>query len=226
MNYLLANPEIVWELLQRHMYMVGVAVGLGLLIALPLGLLVNRFRWLAVPVLGTLGALYTIPSLALIILLLPIFGLNATSVIVALVIYVQIILVRNVVAGLQAINPAILEAARGMGMNGWQRWWRVQLPLALPIVLAGVRIAAVVAIGIAAIGAKFGAGGLGTLLFDGIAQNRFDKIAAGSLVLAGLALLLSLALLGLERLFDPQARVARAARTQPVACSETPEPTF
>ena len=94
---------------------------------------------------------------------------------------------RNIVAGLTGIDPAIIEAARGMGMNTWQTWWRVQIPLALPVILAGVRIAAVVCIGIATIGAKFNAGGLGVLLFQGISQGgRADKIWAGALLVGGL----------------------------------------
>jgi osmoprotectant transport system permease protein len=96
-------------------------------------------------------------------------------------------------------------------MNAWQRWWRIELPLALPIILAGLRIAAIVAIAIAAIGAKFGAGGLGTLLFEGIAQTgRYDKIWAGAIALAVLALAVNGALIALERVFDPQARIRRS----------------
>lgn len=174
-----------------------------------------RYKRLATPVLGILGMLYTIPSIALMIFLLPFFGLNRRSVIVALVIYTQIILVRNVVAGLRAIDPAILEAARGMGMNGWQRLWQVQMPLALAVILAGERIAAVVATAIATIGAKFNGGGLGVLLFDGIAQNRYDKILAGSIVVALLALALNRGLLALEQYFDTAERIRRAEQRQP-----------
>jgi osmoprotectant transport system permease protein len=168
-------------------------------ISVPLALLVTRLRWLAVPVLGSLGVLYTIPSLALIIFLVPLFGLNATSVIVAMVLYTQVILVRNLTVGLAGINPAVLEAARGMGMSVAQRWWRVQVPLVLPVFLAGVRIAAIVAIAIATIGAKFNAGGLGKLLFDGIQTNRYDKIVAGAIAVAVLALVINGLLLALER---------------------------
>jgi osmoprotectant transport system permease protein len=162
--------------------------------------------------MGVLGALYTIPSIALLILLLPIFGLNQRSVIVALVIYTQIILVRNMIAGLKGVPPIMLDAAKGMGMNAWQRWHKVQLPLALPVILAGVRLATIVAIAIATIGAKFGAGGLGTLLFDGIAQNRYDKILAGSIVVAVLTLLLNFLLRQLEEYFTVANRIARTAR--------------
>ncbi len=213
MSYLLQNPAIVGKLLLQHLQMTGLSLLIAVLIALPLGLLITRYSWLNLPVMGVLGTLYTVPSLALIILLVPTFGLNARSVIVAMILYAQVILVRNIVVGLQSIKPAILEAARGMGMNAWQRWCQVQVPLALPIFLAGLRIAAIVAVAIATIGAKFGAGGLGVLLFEGIAQTgRYDKIWAGSLSVAALALVLNLALLGLERVSNPVNRGARARR--------------
>jgi osmoprotectant transport system permease protein len=213
MKYIVDNPDIVRGLLLRHLQITAIALAFALAIALPLGLLVNRFRWLAVPIVGTLGILYTIPSLALIILLIPAFGLGSKPVIIALIIYAQIILVRNILVGLQSVSPAMLEAARGMGMNAWQMWWRVQFPLALPIMLAGLRIAAVVVIGIAAIGAKFGAGGLGRLLFDGISGERYDKIWAGAIAVSALAFVVNGLLLLLERACDP-ARRAKSPRRQ------------
>ncbi|MCF2970878.1 ABC transporter permease [Synechococcus sp. Nb3U1] len=199
MSYILNHPGLVWQLTQEHLVMIAVTLGIAVVLALPIALLIHQVRWLTVPVMGTLGTLYTVPSLALIILLVPLFGLNARSVIVAMVLYTQVILVRHISVGLRSIKPAILEAAKGMGMNLWQRWWQVQVPLMLPIFLAGLRLAAIVAIAIATIGAKFGAGGLGTLLFDGIAQaGRYDKIWAGSLAVGSLALLVNTALLALE----------------------------
>lgn len=212
MQYIIDNPDIVGALFRQHIKLTAIALVIALAIALPLGLLVNRYRWLVVPIVGTLGILYTIPSLALIILLIPAFGLGEKSVIIALIVYAQIILVRNILVGLQSVNPAMLEAARGMGMNVWQVWWRVQFPLALPIMLAGLRIAAVVTIGIAAIGAKFGAGGLGRLLFDGISGNRSDKIWAGAIAVSALAFAVNGALLALEYAVNPARRSARKTR--------------
>lgn len=220
MSYVINNPEVIWTLVQEHLLMVGSALFISLIIALPLSLLLLRLPKVAPLVMGVLGALYTIPSIALLILLLPIFGLNQNSVIVALVIYTQIILVRNLVAGLRGVPATMLEAAKGMGMNGWQRWWRVQLPLALPVVLAGIRLATIVAIAIATIGAKFGAGGLGVLLFDGIAQNRYDKILGGSIVVASLTLLLNYLLLALEDHFTIERRIRRTRR--PMRASSQP----
>ena len=208
MSYIIQNPGTVWDLLLQHLQMTSLALLIAVLVALPLSLLVTRYRWLSVPVLGTLGTLYTVPSLALIILLVPLFGLNSNSVVVAMAIYAQVILVRNITVGLQAIPPAVLEAARGMGMNGWQRWWRVQVPLTMPIFLAGLRLAAIVGIAIATIGAKFGAGGLGVLLFEGIAQTgRYDKIWAGAIAVAALAFVINGALLALEWASNPARRI-------------------
>lgn len=201
MVYFFNNPDIMLRLAGVHLYMTGTALLIAVAIALPLSLLLVRYERLSSIMLALLGGIYTIPSIAMLILLLPIFGLNQTSVIVALVLYSQIILARNMVAGLKGVPAPILEAATGMGMNGWQRWGRVQLPLALPVILAGVRVASVVSVAIATIGAKFGAGGLGTLLFDGIAQNRYDKIVAGSIGVALLAFALNWLLLRLERFF-------------------------
>ena len=213
MDYILKNPATVFELLLQHLFVVGTALLIALALALPLSLYIaSRPRWTAF-VLSAFGMVYTIPSIALIILLIPLTGLNAWSVILALIVYVQVILVRNNVAALHGIDAAILQAARGMGMNAWQLWWRVQMPLALPVMLAGVRIAAIVAIAIAAVGAKFNAGGLGRLLFDGIAQTgRYDKIWAGAIALAALALAVNFALVALEHRLSYTRKIEQAAR--------------
>ncbi|MCU0527677.1 MAG: ABC transporter permease [Elainella sp. Prado103] len=212
MGYLLNNGNIVWNLLLQHLAITVQALVFAVFLALPIALFVTRHRAWTIPIVGFLGILYTIPSLALLIFLLPIFGLNARSVIVALVMYAQVILVRSLMVGLQSIQPAVLEAARGMGMNLWQRWWQVQVPLILPIFLAGLRIAAIVTIGVATIGAKFGSGGLGTLLFDGVAQNRQDKIVAGAMAVTLLALTINGAFLALEWVSSPARRIQQAQK--------------
>lgn len=200
MNYLLSHPVTVGMLLLQHLQMITLALAIAVIIALPLALTILRYPWLRVPLLGLLGILYTIPSLALMILLIPVFGLNAITVVAAVVLYAQVILVRNLTVGLQAIPAEILEAAAGLGMNAWQCWWQVQVPLVLPIFLAGLRLAAIVGIAIITVGAKFGAGGLGVLLFDGIAQaGRYDKIWTGAIAVAALALTFNLGLLTAER---------------------------
>ena len=203
MGYLLSHGGEVATLVGQHGQMTLATLAIAIALALPIALLIHRLPWLQVPIMGILGVVYTIPSLALIIFLVPLFGLNATSVVVAMVLYTQVILVRNLTVGLAGIDPAVLEAARGMGMSLWQRWWRVQVPLVLPIFIAGVRVAAVVSIAIATIGAKFNAGGLGRLLFDGIQTNRLDKIWAGAIAVALLALVVNGLLLWGERWSQP-----------------------
>ena len=210
LRYIVEQRGDIWTLFVEHLQITGLALLLALLIAVPLGIALARVRWLAPPVLGLLSILYTVPSLALLIILIPFLGLGLKTAVATLVIYAQVVLVRNIVVGLHSINPALLEAATAMGMNGWIRWWRVELPLALPIMLAGVRIAAVTIIGIAAIAAKISAGGLGTLLFMGIQFDRNDMIWAGALVVGLLAFAVNGAVLWLERLLDRVPRPPQA----------------
>jgi osmoprotectant transport system permease protein len=214
MSYIFQNPDVILKLTGAHLYMTVVALAIATAIALPLSMILLRHERLASGTMGCLGIFYTIPSIALLILLLPILGLNENSVIAALVVYTQIILVRNMVTGLKGVPEATMEAATGVGMSRWQRWAKVQIPLALPVILAGVRIAAVVAVSIATIGAKFGAGGLGTLLFDGIAQQRYDKIWAGSITVALLALALNWLLMAAENHFDTAKKIERAEKRE------------
>ncbi|MEN6481138.1 MAG: ABC transporter permease [Anaerolineaceae bacterium] len=202
MQYLLHYPDVILKLVGQHLLITLGALLVSVVIALPLGWLLYQHKKLADVVMGILGFIYTIPSIALMIFIIPFLGLNAKTVIAAIVLYCQVILVRNVLAGLKGIDPAVLEAARGMGMDRWQIAWKVQLPLALPVILAGVRIAAVVSVAIATVGAKFGSGGLGVLLFDGIAQaGRYDKIWIGAILVGLIAFLLNRGLLAIEKRF-------------------------
>jgi osmoprotectant transport system permease protein len=138
--------------------------------------------------MGVLSVLYTIPSVSLLVLLIPLMGLGFWPTIVALVIYCQAILVRNVVAGIHSVDRAVLEAARGMGLSQWQILRQVELPLALPVILAGVRIAAISTISIATVAAFFNAGGLGALIREGISQDYGDKIIAGVIAVTVIAI--------------------------------------
>jgi osmoprotectant transport system permease protein len=156
-------------------------------------------RWLRNPVLAVLGVIYTIPSLSLFVLLIPLFGLGVTPAVIALVAYAQLMLVRNWVIGLTNIDPSIIEAAKGVGMNGWQRFWQVEFPLALPLLLAGIRLATLSTIGIATIAAYINAGGLGELLFIGVTTANYQKILAGSIAVSLLAITANYLLRFLER---------------------------
>lgn len=198
MTYLIQHPDTVGGLLLEHLALTFVSLAIAIAIALPLGILIERNARIGGPILAVLGAIYTIPSLALFALLVPLLGLGFTTAVTALVAYAQMILVRNVVAGLRAVDPALREAAAGLGMTGAQTFLGVELPLALPVMLGGVRIALVSLIAIASVAAWINAGGLGTLLFEGIQQDNPEKIVAGSLCAAVLAICADLALRALE----------------------------
>lgn len=189
MQYILDNPDRVLELTVDHIRIVTISVLLAVLIGVPAGVLVTRVRWLEVPIINLTGVLYTVPSLALFAILIPYTGLGASTAIFALVLYSLLAIVRNTIAGIDGVLPATLDAARGMGMTGRQRLMLVELPLALPVILAGIRLATVSNIGIATIAAAIGAGGLGRLIFDGIRTIDADRIIAGALPASLLALI-------------------------------------
>lgn len=181
MDYLVNNFDVVVELFLQHLQLTLAVIFFSLLIGIPLGSLLARIRWLRGPVMSVLGIIYTIPSLSFFVLLIPIFGLGTRPAIIALTAYAQLLLIRNWLVGLTNIEPAILEAARGMGLNGWQRFWQVEFPLALPMLLAGIRLVALSSIGIGTIAAFINAGGLGVLLFQGVITANYDKIFTGAL---------------------------------------------
>jgi osmoprotectant transport system permease protein len=188
----------------QHIYLTVIPVAIGFVIAFGLALLAHRRQWLVGPVIGITGALYTIPSVAFFFLLQPLTGLGNTTAIVALVCYTLLIIFRNVITGLRAVPVEAKDAARGMGLTDRQMLWRVELPLALPEILAGLRIATVTTVGLAALAFLAGAGGLGAELD----QDPFFKsnvaVAGGLAIL--LAALLDVLILGFQRLATPWQR--------------------
>jgi len=186
----------VWLLLRQHIGLVAISTALAALIGLPLGVLVARRPGWRRPVLGIANVFQTIPSLALFGLLIPVFGIGAWTAIAALVVYALLPIVRNTYAGIAGVDPAVREAGRGMGMTDGELLRLVELPLAAGVILAGVRIATVVSVGIATIAAAIGAGGLGVYIFRGVATVDDTLILAGAIPAALLALLAD-ALLGL-----------------------------
>lgn len=202
MIFLIRNPGLVGQLFLEHLQLSLMVLFFSLLIGIPLGVLLARIRWLRGPVINVLGIIYTIPSLSFFVLLIPLFGLGTTPAVIALTAYAQLLLVRNWLTGLTTIEPSILEAARGMGMNGWQRFWRVELPLALPMLLAGVRLVTLSSIGIGTIAAFINAGGLGVLLFEGVITANYSKITAGAAAVTVLSLSLNFLIRSLERRAD------------------------
>ena len=185
----------MWLLLVQHIGLVAISTSIAALIGLPLGILVARRPAWRRPVLGLANVFQTIPSLALFGLLIPVFGIGAWTAITALVVYALLPIVRNTYAGIAGVDPAVREAGRGMGMTDGELLRLVELPLAAGVILAGVRIATVVSVGIATIAAAIGAGGLGVYIFRGVATVDNTLILAGAVPAALLALLAD-ALLG------------------------------
>jgi osmoprotectant transport system permease protein len=204
MNSLLAHPERLAVLTAAHIEVVAAALAVALAIAVPLGVYAARRPHLATWVLGVLGALYTIPSLALLAVLVQLFGLGFTPVFVALVVYAQFMLARNVVAGINGVDPAQVDAARGLGMSARQILTRVEFPQALPVVIGGVRIAAIAMIAIATLGGYVGGSGLGVLIFNGLTLHQPAMIVAGSLAASALAVVVD----ALLRLAEKRARAS------------------
>lgn len=208
MWYLIEQPGRVLELTLEHIWLVGISVLAATLIGVPAGILCTRIRWLEGSILNLSGILYTIPSLALFAILIPYTGLGTRTAAIALALYSLLAIIRNTVAGIDDVPRATLDAARGMGMTGRQRLFLVELPLALPVIFAGIRIATVAAIGIAVIAAVIGAGGLGRLVFDGLQRLDADQVLAGAIMATLLALVSDW---GLKRLGDALRRDAAPA---------------
>lgn len=197
------------EILQHtgeHLLLVGTSIIIATLVGIPLGILITRRANLRQPILGVANILQTIPSLALFGLLLPvpiIGGIGIVPAIVALTLYSLLPIIRNTYTGITGIDPAIREAGRGMGMTDRQMLLQVEIPLALSVILAGVRLATVIAIGIATIAAAIGAGGLGVFIFRGISVVNNQLLLAGAVPAAFLAILAEFAIGWLERLLTP-----------------------
>jgi osmoprotectant transport system permease protein len=197
-NYNLSDPESIPNLFLKHLSIVGVTMVISLAIAIPLGLLVARFRKLYFPTVSISGLLYTVPSIAAFALLIPITGLSPATAIIPMVLYNQLVLIRNTSAAVNAIDPLLIEVGRAMGMKPYQILFRVTLPLALPVIVAGIRIATVTTVGIAALAALVGQSDLGDLIFQNIAAFDPDAIAAGAILTASLAIAADLLLLALQ----------------------------
>ncbi|MBV8086784.1 MAG: ABC transporter permease [Chloroflexi bacterium] len=201
-------PDIALRL-EQHLILTGIAVGLGFAISLIVGIWADRLPRLYGPVTWVAGVLYTIPSLALFALLIPWTGLSLLTAEIGLVSYTLLILIRNVVAGLQAVPPEVLDAARGMGYTRWQILWRVELPLATAVILAGVRVATITTIGLVTVTALIGQGGLGFLILQGIQQFFSTPLIIGAGLSVLLAVIVDALLVQVEHLATPWTR-ARA----------------
>jgi osmoprotectant transport system permease protein len=204
-SWTVGNSDRLLAALGEHIAMVGVALALSLVIALPVGVWSARRPRIYAAAIAVTGVLYTVPALALFALLIPFMGLGTGPAITALVLYSLLILVRNVAAGLGAVPPEVIDAADGMGFGPWRKLLRVELPLALPVIVAGVRIAVVMQISVATVAAYISAGGLGDIIFQGITQDFTEKIVAGAVLTSLLAVAVDEGLRAVERWLRPPA---------------------
>jgi osmoprotectant transport system permease protein len=205
-QFMLQNRAEVWELTLQHLWLVGASTVLAVLIGIPLGIAITRWPALNKPVLGSANIIQTIPSLALFGFLLPAPWIGERAdrlVILALTLYALLPLIRNTYTGIKGVDPAVVEAGRGMGMTDRQLLWQVQLPLALAAIVAGVRVATVLSVGIATIAPAIGAGGLGEYIFRGLAMVNNQLILAGAIPAAVLAIGADVVLGWLEKRLSP-----------------------
>jgi osmoprotectant transport system permease protein len=205
-DWIADHTDVIAEKLIEHLQLTGLAILIGLLISLPVGIYAYRHRRVYTPVTVFTGILYTIPSLALFAFLVPYTGLSTTTAEIGLVSYTLLILIRNIVAGLDGVPADVKEAALGMGYSTRQLLWRVELPLALPVIVAGVRIALVTTIGLVTVTALIGKGGLGYFILIGLRQFFSTASFVGAGLSVVLAVLADALLLLIQRLLTPWRR--------------------
>ncbi|HMI57684.1 MAG TPA: glycine betaine ABC transporter substrate-binding protein [Gemmatimonadaceae bacterium] len=203
LDYLADRRADIWRLTLQHLLLVALALGAAILVALPLALVLERARRVAEPVIGAFGVLETIPSIALLAFMIPLFGIGVKPALVALWIYALYPIVRSAYSGVRDADPLAVEAAEALGMTPWQRLLSVRLPLAAPVIMAGIRTAAVITVGAATLAAFIGAGGLGEPIVAGLALADTNMILSGALPAAALALLVDGALALVERAVAP-----------------------
>ena len=206
-GFVVENRAQILQLTLEHLWIVGIATMLAVSVGIPLGVLITRRAALQKPVIITANIIQTIPSLALFGFLLPAPWIGERAgrlAILALMLYSLLPLIRNTYAGIKGVDHAVIEAARGMGLTDWQLLYKVELPLAASVILAGIRVAVVISVGLATIAAAIGAGGLGELIFRGLAMVNNSVILAGAIPAALMALAADFLLGWLERRFAPQ----------------------
>jgi len=199
MTWFLRNWDQVAVALGQHITIVLTALAIAVAIALPVGVVAARHARVYAFSIAIAGFLYTIPTLAFLALLIPVVGLGRTNAIIAMVAFSLVVLIRNVATGIRGVAPDVIDAARGMGMSARQVLLRIELPLASPVIVAGLRVAAVTVISVTVVAAYVNAGGLGTLIFNGIAGDHAPKIWSGALTACALAIAVDGALALVER---------------------------
>lgn len=202
-NYIFQNYQQVYGLLIEHIYLTLIAVFFSIIIGVPIGILICYVNKLNKPILGVTSVLQAIPSMALLGFMIPLLGIGKVPAVVVVVLYSLLPIIKNTYTGLVSINPQTIEAAKGIGLTNWQILRKVQIPMALPIIMAGVRISIVTAVGLMTIAAFIGAGGLGYLVFSGIRTVNTGQILAGAVPACALALLVDYLAANIEKLVTP-----------------------
>lgn len=203
-NFLSQYGTTILTKLWEHIYISTIALALGVIVAVPLGMLLTRTPKLANGVIGVASVLQTIPAMALLAMMIPLFGIGAFPAIIALFIYSLLPILRNTYLGLNSVDSAVIDAAKGMGMNSFQRMIQVELPLAFPVIMSGIRLSATYVIAWTTLASYIGAGGLGDLIFNGLNLYRSDLILGGSIPVIILALIVDFLLGKLEVRFTPR----------------------
>lgn len=208
-RFIADNLPLIGQLTIQHLAMVGMSVGLAILSGVPIGIAISQHQTAARIVLSIAAIVMTLPSVALFGLMIPPLsligqGIGVVPAVLALFLYAQLPIIRNTTTAIANVDPALREAARGMGMTSWQRLTKVELPVAVPLIMAGVRVAVVINIGIAAIATYIGAGGLGGLISRGISQSDVRQLLAGAIIVSAIAVAADYALAWVQRLLTPR----------------------
>ena len=211
-SWIPSNGPLIWQLTRENAYLGVIPALIGLVISLPLGIIAARWRWFYPPVLTVINILYAVPSLALFIALIPSFGLTDTTVIIALTVFSLCVILPNVVAGLRAVPAAVTQAATAMGYGPMRRLVTVELPLAVPVILAGLRVGVVASISLASVGQLIGVSSLGYLFIDGLQRSFPTEIYVGLVLVIVLALVCDLILVAVRRALTPWAARPREER--------------
>jgi osmoprotectant transport system permease protein len=207
-DYVVDQSDDILAALGQHLELTLISVAVGLAVSAPLAALALRYRWTTSAITGFTGFLYTLPSVALFALLVPVFGLSRVSTVIPLASYTLLILVTNIIAGFRSVPDSVLDAADGMGLTPARRVLSVQLPLALPSIITGLRIATVSTVGLLTVAAIIGQGGLGRLILDGLRRAFWTPMTVGALLSILLALVLDVLILWAGRAATPWARKA------------------
>ena len=212
-DYVVDQSDEILAALLQHLELTLLSVAVGLAVSAPLAALALRRSWATNAITGFTGFLYTLPSVALFALLVPVFGFSRVSTVIPLASYTLLILVTNIIEGFRSVPEAVVDSANAMGMTPARRLWSVELPLATPSIITGIRIATVSTVGLLTVAAIIGQGGLGRLILDGLRRGFWTPMTVGAVLSVLLALLLDILILWLGRAVTPWTRAKRAAQT-------------